>query len=160
MHKHSLPATEVSVTNRALENGRCQRMMAVYLGKGCWLPIYLLFNQLHCLCNLCIPQYPHLEGKIHFLYLRFHRILFFSPWSRDDGILEPFIIKRHNRNIHFASVGIKLTYTIKLWYFSQASSVTVICVQSWNLQKIWRPSLSSGCSYSLLALLGITDFTY
>lgn len=43
-------------------------------------------------------------------------VFFFSPpLIRDDGILEPFIIKRHNRSINFASVGLILAYTIKLW---------------------------------------------
>lgn len=110
---------------------------------GAGYPSTSCFDQLHCLFNeyLCIPQCPHLEGNTHFLYLR--SLEYVSPLPpapaliKDDRILEPVIIKRHNRNTHFASVGHGQWYMIP----SQVSSVTVICVQFCNLHRIWRLSL-------------------
>lgn len=115
MHKHSLPATEVSVLKwgtgewKVLENdGR------VSGNGGAGYPPSSCFDQLHCLFNLCIPQCPHLEANTD-LYSPLNVFLCPPPpLVRDEGILEPFIIKRHNRSINFASVGLILAYTIKL----------------------------------------------
>lgn len=116
MHKHSRPATELSVIKGGTGKWKVLENDGHVSGNGgAGYPSSSCFGQLHCLFNLCIPQCPYLEANTDFLYLHSLECVFFSPpLIRDDGILEPFIIKRHNRSINFASVGLILAYTIKL----------------------------------------------
>lgn len=113
MHKHSLPATEASVTKGAVENAKCWRMMAMYLGKGV-LVAHLALILTKFIVYLASGFLSVLTWKEILTSCTYFPLdLFFPPLIRDNGILEPFIIKRHTRNIHFASVGLILAYTIK-----------------------------------------------
>lgn len=127
--------------------------------KGCWLPIKLLFLPIICLASVFLSVLTWKEMLTCCTYFPFD--LFFSPpLIRDDGILEPFIIKRHSRNIHFASVRLILAYTIKSWHLHKLAQSQLFVCSPGIFKQIWRPSLYFGCSYSLLSLLAITDFTY
>lgn len=128
MHKHSLPATEVSVTKGAVENAKCWRMMAVYLGKEVLVThlALILTNFIIYLASVFLSVLTWNEILTFCTY--FPLDLFFPPLIRDGGILEPFIIKRHSRNIHFSSVGLILAYTIKSWHLHKlAQSQLFVC---------------------------------